>query len=281
MNKLLLAVLLITIYAFLTVEADEEEIRAEKHLEVMKELASKLPEKYGIYKSLIELSENHSQKCDYKEILKFRQEVESIFYRGDSIDLKFYKTYQWKKRVLACRDFWKTNLKNEVETLNELDEKAVNAIKKAVIERMDKENRAVGYRGYFMGQGFAYAAGLTSYLEQIKVHEPKDWLQGKKGKHLLQKDIDEFIMKPCEDVREHLGTMKIYDTFVFSRYTSDNIVNGDEFLKNWLEAVGICKRIVDTRESFLGEIYKRLKEENSKYTKVGKALNCLGLNCKV
>lgn len=261
----------------------------EKTFQLLKEYTLVIPDDQEML-HLLNLGQNHEQKCDYKQVQEMELEIEKKRLEEDSESIQDYKEYQWQKRIETCRGVWKKSLEAEVNNLSELDKQRMLALKNSVIDNVWSDLRRIirnlpasyNYRRHFDDCSTdQIVESMLPYFVQNLDHDVMQLLAGKDHKNLFRQEYSKLI----EDVCHRVQSSTIRSSALYRLLETNNqyrLVDEDSFVRDWLESFAVCK-VITRRESLgkfvTGGLYDALKK---KYPKpgVGEIVRqCFNSNC--
>lgn len=237
----------------------------EKTLEYLKILLDLEPEDGQYLTRLIELSENHAEKCDSSSIKAF-----FVLNQQDSKGIEAYKRHQWNNRKYACLETWKKNLATEVHTLTRDEVQLVNRLTHSVLQQLSRSNYKLG----FIQTGtreFSY--GVLPYFVENNNHQVGELLKGQGHKHAYDDEYARLVTNLCSSFKSKLkNSIDLFELFIHVDQT--NSVDDDQFIKHWLENIEVCRTVDSRKLPIQRELFKLLKEQ---YRQPGCVGSCFGI----
>lgn len=281
MNYLVYSMLLINTLSYQVYATDKDalyeliftdkdsDLAPERTLEVLQEYNYIDPSDKDV-EYLLNLSKNHEEKCDHETVQKFRLEKWADYFSFSRkmipTKIKVYKEYQWEKWALACRESWKKNLEQELATLSEEDKEQVTAMKDSVFDNVQwreykKLEEQLGkprpgrynYKGKFFGVSTRKIAdSMLPYFEKNIAHDLTLILA---HKSLFNQKYETLIKDVCFKVGSRMKLSHILYKLVI--YESENYVDDDETVLNWLENLEVCEMVNISRNLDLSKHLRR------------------------
>lgn len=234
----------------------------EKTLELLEEYNSVDPHDEGMLK-LLNLSKNHEQKCGFDEVQEIR--YQNVQNQNDSESIKAYKKDQWEKLVSACKEVWKGVLDRDVASLSEKDRQRIKALKESILCNVDKGTKGkcssrYNYKRRFFDVGSRFSESIMPYFEKNIDHNVMKALTGNNHKVLFNQDYQKLIGQLCSNVNNKMKKSRILFA-VFEWEGDKSYVDQDEFIRDWLENLQVCKTIT-RKQNLSEELYLALKEKH-------------------
>lgn len=227
----------------LDAEADMERLRQNKDISASE---GTLLSRVAPY---IDVSDDLNIICSLESVTKFRSMIDGVASRDDSLAVKKYKESLFKEREVVCQHYWKQKLEEAVKTLTEDEKDRMKILKEVVLTTV--ANSSIKNNLIFTGSK-PFLDGLISFLEQRASHKIKTLLTGKSSRELFEGEFELVICDLCSKVQDKLSQqMEIYHMFVNSQ--SNSIVEKDDFTRDWLENIDIC-RVIESKSVYFIEV---------------------------
>lgn len=246
----------------------EDTLTPEKTLELLEEYNLVDPDD-EVMSSLLNLSKNHEEKCGFDEVQEIRYQIMQNL--KDSESIKAYKRDQWQKLVAACKEVWKGVLIRDVASLLEEDRQRIKALKESILCNVDRpetnDNKTKGncpsrynYKRRFYDVGSRFPESIIPYFEQNIDHSVMKALAENNHKVLFNQDYQKLIGQLCSNVHNKMKKSRILYA-IFEWEMDKSYVDDDEFVRDWLENLQVCKTITRKRD-LSEELYLALKQKH-------------------
>lgn len=176
------------------------------------------------------------------------------------------KQQEWSQRVSKCKYDWRTNLKTEVLTLNCEEKWLIQSMTEEIMKVVavgDSTNHQMTLLSRIETSEFASALVpyLVPYFEAHTHAKIDQFLDGRvKHGEIFQRECTKLLTDLCSSVKAKLGkSVKLFDLFIYESrvvYRED-----DEYIRDWLNRIEVCKIVHSRGESISKEAYKLLREK--------------------